>query len=155
MINQKFTFGLNEDAKRIRHEVFVEEQGFSPTTDIDEHDEHSWHVVIYIDGYPVSTGRVFPEDPETFHVGRLAVRKNFRHMKIGTYTMKFLMTKAKTLGARKIVLGAQLDKTGFYETLGFRKDPNGEIYFEEGVPHIRMVKKLPIRKQNHAKSHTD
>ena len=147
MVEAKFTFGIPEDAKTIREEVFVKEQGFSLGSEFDEHDQHSWHVVLYLDGYPISTGRVFPENPELFRIGRIAVRKAFRGQKIGTYTMKFLETKAKTLGGRRLVLGAQLDKAHFYETLGYRKDPTGEIYDDEGVPHILMFKTLKFRKR--------
>ena len=147
MVEAKFYFGVPEDARTIRDEVFTFEQGFSDDIEYDEHDPECWHVVVYLDGYPISTGRVFAEDPETYHIGRLAVRKAYRGQKVGTYTMKFLETKAKTLGARKLMLGAQLDKAGFYEKNGFRKNPTGEIYEEEGVPHILMFKTLKFRKQ--------
>ena len=141
MIKEVFTFGLPKDAERIRQEVFTLEQGFAPEIDLDEHDKEAWHVVLYLDGYPISTGRVFPEDPETYHIGRVAVRKKFRGMKVGAYTMKFLCTKAKTLGARKVVLGAQLDKVPFYKTLGF-KEQTGEIFDDGGAPHVMMEKIL-------------
>ena len=141
MIKEAFTFGLPKDAERIRQEVFTLEQGFAPEIDLDEHDKEAWHVVLYLDGYPISTGRVFPEDPETYHIGRVAVRKKFRGMKVGSYTMKFLCTKAKTLGARKVVLGAQLDKVPFYKTLGF-KEQTGEIFDDGGAPHVMMEKIL-------------
>ena len=134
MVEAKFTFGIPEDAKTIREEVFVKEQGFSLESEFDEHDQHSWHVVLYLDGYPISTGRAFPENPELFRIGRIAVRKAFRGQKIGTYTMKFLETKAKTLGGRRLVLGAQLDKARFYETLGYRKDPTGRSMTMKGSP---------------------
>lgn len=147
MVEAKFYFGVPKDARTIRDEVFTLEQGFSDDIEYDEHDSECWHVVVYLDGYPISTGRVFAEDPETYHIGRLAVRKAYRGQKVGTYTMKFLETKAKTLGARKLMLGAQLDKAGFYEKNGFRKNPTGEIYEEEGVPHILMFKTLKFRKQ--------
>ena len=55
--------------------------------------------------------------------------------------MKFLCTKAKTLGARKVVLGAQLDKVPFYKTLGF-KEQTGEIFDDGGAPHVMMEKIL-------------
>ena len=62
--------------------------------------------------------------------------------------MKFLCTKIKTLGGRVAKLNAQLDKTGFYERLGFKATGDGEVFFEEGVAHIPMEKVLipPSRK---------
>ncbi|MDO5330842.1 MAG: GNAT family N-acetyltransferase [Bacillota bacterium] len=147
MVEHKWSFGLPKDGKRIREEVFTFEQGFAPEIDIDEKDASSWHIVLYIDGYPVSTGRVFEEDPETYHIGRVAVRKNFRGLKLGTYTVKFLMTKAKTLGAKRVILGAQLDKIPFYKTLGFKEDPTGEVFLDGGAPHMWMSKELKSKRR--------
>ena len=146
MIEERFTIGLNQDAIKIRNEVFTLEQGFAPEIDIDDKDDKAWHVVLYLDGYPISTGRIFEEDPETYHIGRLAVRKNFRGMKVGSYTMKFLMTKAKSLGARKVILGAQLDKIPFYKKLGFRPVPYSDIFLDGGAPHQMMYKVLTKKK---------
>ena len=146
MIETRFTLGLTQEAIDIRNEVFTLEQGFDPEIDIDEKDKDAWHVVLYLDGYPISTGRIFEEDPETYHIGRVAVRKAFRGQKVGTYTMKFLMTKAKTLGARKVILGAQLDKVPFYKKLGFRPVPYSEVFLDGGAPHQMMYKVLTKKK---------
>ena len=145
MIKPLFHFGLADDAKLIREEVFVKEQGFAK--EFDENDAKSWHLVLYLDGVPISTGRILEIDPETYQIGRVAVRERFRHMKVGTYTVKFLCNKALSLGARKAILAAQVDKMSFYRSIGFRPYPNGEIFYDEGVPHIMMYKVL-IRKKN-------
>lgn len=140
MIENRFYFSLPEEAKAIREDVFIKEQGFQ--NEFDEHDKDSWFLVLYYNGYPVSTGRIYPENPETYHLGRVAVRKAFRGHLLGTYTVKFLCTKAKTLGGRIIILDAQADKIAFYKKLGFKDISNGEIQMDEGVPHIRMQKIL-------------
>ena len=54
------SFGLCEDAARIRKEVFVEEQGFQK--EFDEIDPIALHVVLYRDGEPAATGRLFRRD---------------------------------------------------------------------------------------------
>lgn len=148
MIKPEFHFSLPPDAKAIREEVFVKEQGFQH--EFDEHDPKSWHLVLYLDGHPIATGRIFEVDPETYRIGRIAVLKAYRGMSVGTYVVKFLCNKIISLGARKAVLRAQLDKQGFYKKIGFRPDPNGEIVLDEGVPHIEMSKVLvrskPYRK---------
>ncbi len=145
MVKPLFHFGLTDDAKLIRKEVFVKEQGFAK--EFDENDSKSWHLVLYLDGTPISTGRILEIDPETYQVGRVAVRKDFRHMKVGTYTVKFLCNKALSLGARKAILAAQVDKMPFYHALGFRPYPDGEVFYDEGVAHIMMYKVL-IRRKN-------
>lgn len=140
MVKPSFTFGLSEDAKAIREEVFVKEQGFQK--EFDELDAKSWHLVLYLDNTPIATGRVSEVDPETYRIGRVAVKKEFRHMKVGSYTIKFLCNKVLSLGARKAILSAQSDKIGFYRALGFRPVPDGEITYDEGVPHLTMYKIL-------------
>ena len=44
--------------------------------------------------------------------------------------------KARAQGARTLELGAQYDKQGFYEAVGFA--PYGEPYLDEGYPHVPM-----------------
>ena len=139
MVEARFHFGAEKDALAIREEVFMQEQGYD--YDEDEFDPHCWSLVVYLDHYPIATGRLIEMDPETYRIGRLAVRKGFRHQKVGSYTMKFLMSKARELGARKAIVHAQVDKREFYETLGFRP-VDGEIYLEDGTPHITLLKSL-------------
>lgn len=146
MIEPIFTFGLPDDAENIRQEVFTLEQGFSREIDIDEHDKEAWHLVLYLDGKPIATGRVFAETPETYHIGRVAVLKEYRGQKVGSYLVKFLITKARSNGARRVVLGSQLDKEVFYKKLGFKRILGENIYEEEGVPHVLMEKTLEKRK---------
>ncbi len=133
---------------KIRLEVFVDEQGF--VDEFDEFDKIAWHLVLYLDGYPISTGRIYPLDPETYRIGRVAVRKSFRGQKVGTYTMKFLMNKALQLGARKVVLDAQLDKVPFYKSLRF-KAVTGEVFLEEGAPHVAMEKVIATKRKVYRK----
>ena len=140
MIKPVFSFGLPLDAKAIREAVFVAEQGFQ--NEFDDLDASCWHLVLYLDEFPISTGRLLKIDPETYQLSRIAVLPQFRGKKVGSYTMKFLMNKAISLGARKCKVCAQLDKRAFYEKVGFRVDGDGEIVYDEGCPHIWMSRKL-------------
>ena len=45
----------NADARLIRQQVFVEEQGF--VNEFDDIDAKAYHAVIYTGGYPIATGR--------------------------------------------------------------------------------------------------
>lgn len=137
MVTEKFTVGITPDAKLIREEVFMQEQGYKH--EFDELDNSLWTLVLYLDGTPISTGRLEEIDPETYQIERIAVRKQFRGMNVGSYTVKYLCNKAISLGARKCILHAQADKVHFYETLGF-KIRDGEIDFDEGNPHVWMYK---------------
>jgi len=148
MIEEKFQVGLFEDARALRQRIFVEEQGYQ--NEFDEEDERAIHLVLYLDKKPIGVARLVEVDPETYRLGRVAVIKEYRHHKVGTYLVKFMEVKVKTLGGRKVILGAQADKVGFYEKLGYRPNPNGEVYLDEGHPHIMMEKQLKFRKRREA-----
>lgn len=137
MIKPVFVFGsIPKEARKIREAVFVREQGFSD--EFDQFDARSWHLVLFRDDVPIATGRFYFEDPETAHIGRVAVVPSYRGHQVGTYVVKFLMSKSKSLGVRKAVLLSQFDKRMFYHKIGFREDPDGEVIMEQGCPHIFM-----------------
>jgi predicted GNAT family N-acyltransferase len=145
MVKEKFTIGLPEDARMIRQKVFVDEQGYQHEFD-DPDDPTAVHLVLYLDDKPIGTARLVEVDPETYRVGRVAVLKEYRHQKVGTYLLKYLEVKVKTLGGRKMILGAQEDKVQFYMKNGYHLDPNGEAYLDEGHPHVMMEKILKFKK---------
>lgn len=70
----------NADARLIRQQVFVEEQGF--VNEFDDIDHEAYHAVIYTGGYPIATGRLFDENGEA-HIGRICVRKAYRGRDLG------------------------------------------------------------------------
>lgn len=139
MLSDKLFKGLqNVDPIEIRTEVFVKEEGF--VDEFDEYDQESWHIVIYEDDKPIATGRAYQEG-SSWHIGRIAIRKEHRGKGIGTLVMKKLEEKIKEEGGRRAILFSQYDKTAFYEKCGYRKE-NGDIVLDQGYPHIKMFKIL-------------
>lgn len=136
-----FQQGLPQDAHDIRKAVFVDEQGFNGEMEFDGIDPTAHHVVLYLDGKPAATGRVFPsESPEMYTIGRVAVYPQYRKHHLGQEVLGLLEQKAKTLGAKKIGLSAQCQARGFYEKSGYQA--SGDVYLDEFCPHIHMEKKL-------------
>lgn len=144
MIKPVFSKKLTHDEKILREEVFVIEQGF--VDEFDEFDDSGWHLVLYFNDIAIACARFYPEDPETFHIGRVAVKKELRGKKIGTYLLKFVETKIKELGGRWATISSQLDKKGFYEKCGYHVMGEGEITYEQNCPHIGMAKLLIQKK---------
>lgn len=140
MVKPVFTIGPSADAVAIRMEVFVKEQHV--VNEMDEFDPSSWSLVLYLDGVPMGTGRIYKIDPATYQVGRVAVLKPYRHQGVGTYIMKFLQRKAIELGANTLLLHAQVDKIGFYSSLGYVIDGDGEVFYDENIPHVHMKKTI-------------
>ena len=123
----------------IRQSVFVEEQGFAQELEFDEIDSHALHALVCEDGVPAATARLYQHEGQ-FHIGRVAVLRQYRKRGLGELAMRLLMLKARELGATEVALGAQVQAQGFYEKLGFRS--TGELYDDEGVPHVRMISSL-------------
>lgn len=129
-----------EDARAVRHAVFVEEQGFSLIGEFDDIDAVSTHLILYKEGVPVCTARCFPDGPGVLHIGRVAVAKEMRGRSVGLAAMQQMAKRAREAGERAMVLGAQADKTDFYSRAGFAVGE--EEFLDEGVPHVMMRMEL-------------
>lgn len=126
MIEFKITDALTDDERMIRTTVFVEEQGFNEEFDTIDNGGCT-HIVLYSDGKPSGCVRFFTEgSEEEYHLGRLAVLKNYRGQHFGEILVKEVEKCVKKRGAKVLALSAQLRVSEFYEKLGYTK--SGEIY---------------------------
>ena len=125
-----------EDAKIVRQEVFMEEQGFC--NEFDDIDHKAIHTTIYVDGQLAGCTRMFYlEDPTCIHIGRIALRKQYRNLGLGR---KLVEASEQYYHDQKVsfVLDAQCRIKGFYERLGYHEI--GTPFYDEMVLHIRMIK---------------
>lgn len=131
---------LPDDAKKIREEVFMNEQGFK--NEFDEIDNKAAHIVLYSDdNMPIATCRVFQsEESGTYTFGRLAVRKEYRGNSLGSLLIKEAEKYVAQKGGKELVLHAQCRVVDFYKKSGFTEF--GEIGEDEGCPHIWMKKSV-------------
>ena len=144
MIKERFSIGASEDAKAIRKEVFEDELGYS--NDLDKFDSSCWELVLYLDGFPLSTGRIRPIDPETFLIEKVAVRKIARHQSVGTYTIKYLMNKILSLGGRYAIIHDYQSSESYYRKLGFHKNIDEPCLPLKDNKEIEMVRFLPKKR---------
>ncbi len=138
MITHRFYDTLPDEARDIRCEVFINEQKFE--NEFDDIDSNSIHIVLFCDGVPAATGRLFKDADGLWHVGRIAVKKQFRGKALGAEVMRLIEEKAREKGAEKIVLSAQCRVRSFYEKCGYTA--YGDVYLDEYCEHIRMEKAL-------------
>ena len=129
------------NAFALRREVFTQEQGFAEP-DSDKWDEQAFHVILWEDRQPIATGRVYFEGShvDIAHVGRVCIKKAFRGRGLGRILLERLEYAARTEGANKAILGAQVQAVPFYEKVGYRV--YGKEYMDEHCPHRWMEKKL-------------
>ena len=131
---------LPDSAKIIRQVVFEKEQGF--VDEFDETDDIATHFVTFDeDEKPIATCRVFRDSTENSYIlGRLAVRKEYRHQNIGSLIMQEAEKYVYNIGGKSIALHAQCQAAGFYNKQGFEQF--GNIDDEQGCPHMWMKKTL-------------
>jgi|TARA_B100001142_G_scaffold114238_1_gene116349 predicted GNAT family N-acyltransferase len=125
-----------KDICKIRFEVFVDEQNVPEDLEIDGLDDEAKHVLAYIDGKPIGTGRILSDG----HIGRVAVLKKYRGLGIGNSIMKVLIKWAQQNKFEKLWLSSQWHAHSFYLGLGFVCE--GDIYEEAGIDHIKMFRRL-------------
>ena len=127
------------EAKEIREEVFMKEQGF--VNEFDDIDSIATHLVLFWEGQPAGVCRFFPtKEPGVWDFGRLAVRKAYRDKHLGSLLVQEAERQIRDQGGAKLALMAQIRVQKFYEKNGYT--PFGEPCDDEGCPHIWMEKLL-------------
>ena len=133
---------LEQQARQVRTDVFLEEQKIPVEMEWDEQDASAIHAVARNRlGLPVGTGRLLQHAPGVGRIGRMAVNRVLRGSNVGRDLLRALMTAASQRGDHEVVLHAQRTAEGFYARLGFA--PRGEPFEEAGIVHIEMHHKLP------------
>jgi YbgC/YbaW family acyl-CoA thioester hydrolase len=129
---------LGADAKAIRSEVFVNEQGIPAEMEWDTADATCVHAVAYNHfGMALATGRLLEHVPGVAKIGRMAVSQTMRGGQVGRALLDALMEHARKRGDREVLLHAQLGAAPFYSRAGFVV--RGERFEEAGITHVEMV----------------
>lgn len=123
-------------ATAIRDEVFVREQGVPPALEHDPADHENLHALAVIGEEAVGTARLKPDG----HIGRMAVRADYRGCGVGAAMLDALLAAARTRGMTDIVLNAQVSAVDFYRKQGFVAV--GERFMEAGIEHQTMRRSL-------------
>ena len=126
---------------QLRNEVFVVEQN-CVFQDADNKDQMSKHLFFMQEDELIAYCRLLPPglSYKEMSIGRVVSSPIIRRTGIG----KILVGKAiehcfATYGEGDIRIGAQLYLTEFYGSFGFKIA--GEIYMEDGIEHVEMVRK--------------
>lgn len=125
----------------LRCEVFVVEQECA-YQDLDYKDQKAIHVLGKKEEKVVAYTRMFkPGDYfENISIGRVVVAQNARQYGYGKDIMLASLREIEeNFHKETIELSAQTYLIKFYRDLGFLEQ--GEGYLEDGIPHVRMVRK--------------
>jgi YbgC/YbaW family acyl-CoA thioester hydrolase len=129
---------LGEQARVLRHDVFMQEQGVPAAMDYDAADDSALHVLVRNRlGLTLATGRLLQPAPGVGQLSRIAVHRVLRGSRLGRDVVLALMQASRERGDRELCLFAQSGVEGFYTRLGFV--PRGQSFVEAGIGHIEMV----------------
>ena len=126
-----------KNAKSIRTQVFVEEQGVSETLEYDEYEAHSSHFLVFDQEKAVATAR-WRQTKDGIKLERFAVLPHYRGKGIGKFLVQQMIQEVKSL-SDCIYLNAQIQVVSFYEQLHFERV--GPLFQEAGIQHYKMVLK--------------
>ena len=132
---------------RIRHQVFVIEQGLfggaygstsGDDTDAHDADPATIHVIGRADETICGTVRLYPAGPRGRWKGdRLAVLASYRHLGLGAPLVRFATASAARLGGREMEAYIQPANVAFFRWLGWLRA--GDLVDYAGIPHQRML----------------
>ena len=122
----------------LRYAVFSDEQGFNRDLERDKFDDMAFYALVYDENeQPAATGRLFIDDKNRFHIGRMCTRKDMRGQGLGDLAIRMLLDLALRMNAPYVVVESQIHAIGFYKKYGFKEV--GEQYLDENCPHQLLV----------------
>ena len=124
---------------RIRAEVYIREQNVDSEIEMDIKDDTAIHCLATLNNKPAGCLRILIND-DGVTVGRVAVLKPYRRMKIGKAMMEFVETLPEVKEKGKIAVHAQLTARDFYLNCGFHEV--SDIYEEANILHVSMEKEI-------------
>jgi putative N-acetyltransferase (TIGR04045 family) len=135
---------------RIRHQVFVIEQGMfggsyggidgagGDDTDVHDDDPATIHVIGRAAETICGTVRLYPLGAGGRWKGdRLAVLDSYRHLGLGAPLVRFAVNAAARLGGREMEAFIQPANIAFFRWLGWERA--GDLVDYAGLPHQRML----------------
>ena len=138
------------EALRIRHVVFVSEQGVPEDLERDDRDADADHFLVGPAGLEVGASRLVVEEPgfeevdpglgPVAHLGRLAVLPAARGTGLGAALVRAVEARAAERGLAVVYLAAQTHAVQFYERLGY--SAYGPEFDDAGLPHRHMLRRL-------------
>ncbi|WP_342645635.1 GNAT family N-acetyltransferase [Mucilaginibacter sp. CSA2-8R] len=125
---------------RLRNEVFVVEQNCA-FQDADNKDQKCYHLMLWQDSMLAAYARLVPAglSYKEVSIGRIITSSAVRGTGTGSILMQHALEECQRLfGNTPIRIGAQVYAQPFYAKFGFKAE--GDIYDEDGIPHVEMVR---------------
>lgn len=124
----------------VRREVFIGEQKIAREDEWDGLEDVCLHFIAKQGKRIIGTARLrFPE-PGHAKIERMAVLKPYRRRGVGAGILALVEQAMKNKGMAEAELHAQITAVPFYLACGYREA--GPHFFEAGIEHVKMVRRL-------------
>jgi predicted GNAT family N-acyltransferase len=127
-------------ARDLRIKVFCDEQGVDPALEVDGLDDEATQIIALDESGVIATCRLRYPDAGACKLERMVVDARHRKLGVGGELLVWAEEEARGVGAKTMVLNSQLRVQAFYASHGY--EPEGEIFIDAGIEHIRMTKEL-------------
>ena len=127
-------------ARELRIRVFCDEQGVEPELEVDGLDDEATQVIALDESGVIATCRLRYPEAGVCKLERMVVDARQRRLGVGAKLMDWAEEEARANGAKTMVLNSQVRAQAFYASCGYV--PEGEIFMDAGIEHIRMTKAL-------------
>ncbi len=108
----------------------------------DPQDEDSTHLMLVDDRHRITgVGRLHFNTIREAQIRYMAIDIMHQRKGLGSRLLEALESRARELGAARIVLDAREAALGFYRKHGYAVQGEGHVLFER-IAHVRMVKQL-------------
>jgi hypothetical protein len=87
----------------------------------DDLDALSWNALVYQDGVPAASGRIWWEDG-AYRLGDIGVLESYRSQRLGDLVLRLLLFKAQSHAAKEVRLQSPRDVAGFFARLGLKEE---------------------------------
>jgi len=117
----------------VREVVFMKEQNVPKDLEWDGLDSQCCHcLAVNEEGESIGCGRM----TQDAHIGRIAVLRAWRDIKVGTEILEILIEEARKRSYPEVELSAQLYAVPFYKRFNFVEE--GDVFMDAGIPHRKM-----------------
>ena len=124
-----------EEAYRIRHEIFVEEQKLFVDSDRDEYDGCAIHIIALFHDEVVGTVRVYEKEKDVWFGSRLAVLGTYRG-RVGKVLIEKAVETVRGKQAKQFKAYVQIANVPFFKRCRWKSI--GEVVDYQDVPHQLM-----------------
>jgi len=124
----------NAALRRIREQVFINEQGVSAELEWDGEDTTAIHFLALDDNWPIGTARLSQDG----HISRVCVLKDWRGLGVGEQLLQAVIQEAKRRGLNELSLSAQVQAAPFYQKQGFVIESHE--FIDAGIAHVDMLR---------------